>query len=414
MIHHLAVAVRALDPPGGGAERSLSSLLCGISTEGKCFDSSAIYSPFGPNPPSTSQSMKPWKISTIYSKDGGDKTNLLNENISTSRIDLMSESYLSGLAWRLRSKRSGHSNQYFQQKHLKKINSKFYYIVSEWLDSFEILPTLGITQLEWSAGAARAFRERNIPYLLFVRDDIPFRYSSVFRQAIEEANCVCTAGEGLGKQLSSQFTIKMNANIPLPIDYSSRFKSKEYVEEIRVNGLRKREESTSLSSPHFTIIGVTPEKGLQTYHRLFPHIHRSWPEAHFHIYGSGSYVKELGRHPNTTLHGYVPVEQAFAETDVHVLIVESTGSWGRVINEAGLFSIPTVTCSIGSQPEAVGRGGIILEDHHDLQLFEKALRDCWVDRHRLGRLANQHSGVTDHRRSVSIFRSLLEDIVSET
>ena len=32
MMHHLAVAVRALDPPGGGAERSLSSLLSGIST----------------------------------------------------------------------------------------------------------------------------------------------------------------------------------------------------------------------------------------------------------------------------------------------------------------------------------------------------------------------------------------------
>jgi hypothetical protein len=42
------------------------------------------------------------------------------------------------------------------------------------------------------------------------------------------------------------------------------------------------------------------------------------------------------------------------------------------------------------------------------------LRDCWSDRHHLGKLANKHSGVTDHRRSIAIFRSLLEDIVSET
>tara|TARA_S200000501_G_scaffold80994_1_gene72959 strand:- start:1655 stop:2917 length:1263 start_codon:yes stop_codon:yes gene_type:complete len=414
MMHHLAVAVRALDPPGGGAERSLSSLLTGISIEGEGFDSSAIYSPLHPTPSLTSQMMQPWKVSTFYSKDGGEQTNLLTEDILTSRIELTSESFFSGLAWRLRSRRSGHPNSFFLKKHLQKINLEFYHNVSSWLDTFDILPTLGLTQLEWSAGAAQAFRERNIPYILFIRDDIPSRFPSIFRQAIEGAICVCTAGEGLGRQVASQFSMKMNVNIPLPIDYSSRFKSIENVEKIRKNGLQKREENNSHLSPHFTIIGVTPEKGLRTYHRLFPYLLRKWPEAHFHIYGSGSYVEQLGHYSNTTLHGHVSVEHAFSETDVHVLIVESTGSWGRVINEAGLFSIPTVSCSIGSQPEAVGKGGIVLQDHHDLQSFEQALRDCWSDRHHLGRLANQHSGVTDHRRSIAIFRSLLEDIVSET
>ena len=50
MIHHLAVAVRALDPPGGGAERSLSTLLRGISVQGLGFDSSAKFSPLSPSP----------------------------------------------------------------------------------------------------------------------------------------------------------------------------------------------------------------------------------------------------------------------------------------------------------------------------------------------------------------------------
>jgi glycosyltransferase involved in cell wall biosynthesis len=414
MIHHLAVAVRALDPPGGGAERSLSTLLRGISVQGLGFDSSAKFSPLSPSPDLSSQLMQPWKVSTLYSRDGGEQTNLLTEDISVSRIELTSESFFSGLAWRLRSRRTGHPNSFFLKKHFQRINLEFYNKVSSWLDTFEILPTLGLTQLEWSAGAAQAFRERNIPYLLFVRDDIPSRFPSIFRQAIEEAICVCTAGEGLGAQIASQFSMKMNVNIPLPIDYSSRFKSIENIEKIRKNGLQKREENNSLSSPHFTIIGVTPEKGLRTYHRLFPFLLRKWPEAHFHIYGSGSYVEQLGRYSNTTLHGHVSVEHAFAETDVHVLIVETTGSWGRVINEAGLFSIPTVTCSIGSQPEAVGNGGIVIENHHDLPLFEQALRNCWKQRDQLGKLAFSHSGITDHRRTVSIFRSLLEDIVSET
>ena len=414
MMHHLAVADRALDPPGGGAERSLSSLLSGISIEGQGFDSSATFSPLHPTPPLTSQLMQPWNVSALYSKDGGEITDLLTKEISTSRIELNSESLLSGVAWRLRSRRSGHPNSFFLKKHLQRINLEFYHKVSSWLDSFEILPTLGLTQLEWSAGAAQAFQERNIPYILFVRDDIPSRFPSIFKQAIEDAICVCTAGEGLGKQVKSQFSVKMNVNIPLPIDYSSRFKSIENVEKIRKNGLQKREEDKSLSLPHFTIVGVTPEKGLRTYHRLFPYLLRRWPEAQFHIYGSGSYVEQLGRYSNTTMHGHVSVEHAFSGTDVHVLIVESTGSWGRVINEAGVFSIPTVTCSIGSQPEAVGKGGIVVQDHHDLQSFEQALRDCWSNRHHLGRLANQHAGITDHRRSIAIFRSLLEDIVSET
>ena len=98
MIHHLAVAVRALDPPGGGAERSLSSLLRGISIEGEGFDSSAKFSPLHPTPPLTSQLMQPWKVSALYSKDGGEQTNLLSDDILTSRIDLPSESFFSGLA----------------------------------------------------------------------------------------------------------------------------------------------------------------------------------------------------------------------------------------------------------------------------------------------------------------------------
>ena len=61
----------------------------------------------------------------------------------------------------------------------------------------------------------------------------------------------------------------------------------------------------------------------------------------------------------------------------------------------------------------MGKGGIVVENHHNLQSFEQALRDCWEQRHQLGKLALQHSGITDHRRTVSIFRSLLEDIVSE-
>ena len=95
-----------------------------------------------------------------------------------------------------------------------------------------------------------------------------------------------------------------------------------------------------------------------------------------------------------------------------MIIGETAGTWGRVINEAGVFGVPTVTCGIGSQPEALGPGGVIVHDHHDIIQFSNALRDCWDRREELGKLASEHAGVTDHRRAVSIFRTLLEDIIT--
>ena len=56
-----------------------------------------------------------------------------------------------------------------------------------------------------------------------------------------------------------------------------------------------------------------------------------------------------------TLHGLRAGGSKHSQTPMdYILITETTGSWGRVINEAGVFGVPTVTCSIGSQPEAVG------------------------------------------------------------
>ena len=125
----------------------------------------------------------------------------------------------------------------------------------------------------------------------------------------------------------------------------------------------------------------------------------------------GAYIERLTHHENVSLHGHVPIQEAFSDTDVHILITETTGSWGRVINEAGIFGVPTVTCSIGSQPEAVGEGGIVMQ----IIIISKnlrMLRECWKLRHELGLLAFEHASITDHRRSISIFHTLLENLIA--
>ncbi|CAI8176880.1 MAG: Uncharacterised protein [Methanobacteriota archaeon] len=402
----IAVATRSLDPAGGGAERSLSSLLNGVAIPGPKYDPSLTFQPLINTIKNEGENLEPWAVSTCFAMNG-EPTGLLKPEIQTHIINLPTESIFSGLAWRLRSRRSGQSHPRLFKYHLRNVNNHFSKKVEEWLDKMSEKPTLGITQLTWSAGAAEAFRRHEIPYLIFIRDDIPFRFPEVFRSAIEGAICVCTAGEGLGQQVAEKFMMQRNANIPLAIDYERRFIDLTHVRKWRQEGLENR---STLQSPRFTIVGVTPEKGFAAYERLLPYLQNHWPEAHFDIYGSGHYVERLGLHPNATNHGHVPINQAFAAADVHVIIGETAGTWGRVINEAGVFGIPTVTCGIGSQPEALGPGGVIVHNHHDILEFTSALRDCWTRREELGKRAFDHAGVTDHRRASSIFRTLLEDL----
>ena len=98
----------------------------------------------------------------------GEPTGLLNPVIKKHIIDISTESIFSGLAWRLRSKKTDQSQPWLFGRHLRNVNNRFGKKVGDWLDQISEKPSLGITQLEWSAGAAKAFTERNIPYLIFI------------------------------------------------------------------------------------------------------------------------------------------------------------------------------------------------------------------------------------------------------
>ena len=109
--------------------------------------------------------------------------------------------------------------------------------------------------------------------------------------------------------------------------------------------------------------------------------------------------------------GHTSVEDVFSNCDVHVLTVESTGSWGRVINEAGLFGVPSVTIDIGSQSEAVGPGGIVVPRDGNLDAWVTAIKDAYEGREEYGLVAKEHSAVVDHRRSIAMFRSAIRDVL---
>ena len=243
---------------------------------------------------------------------------------------------------------------------------------------------------------------------MFVRDDTVFRLEKRFRPVMEGAALVCAAGEGLLADIRTRFSIQRGHSVPLPIDFGGRFGSMEDVKALRASEQAKRAAD---APPTIGIMVVTPEKGLRMYQQILPRLRERWPEAEVHIAGGSAYPQQLAHHPNARVLGHVDAATFFASIDVHLILFETTGSWGRVIGEAGLFGVPSVTSDVGSQKEALGQGGVLVDDGHDTEAVIDALKTVYENREHYGTLAREHTQMVDHRRSVAAFRTGLEDLL---
>lgn len=405
----LFAAVRDLDPPGGGAERSLAALLNGVAASGPTLETAPTYVPMSPSEDAPTHPA--WTVSAFASHDRGDPLGLLQPEVSFTTTDLPIEGFWSKVAWGLRE-RSGElrRRKWALDRHIARRSSQFATRVGSWLDKQDHAGGIGLTQLDWAPGAAEAFTARGMPYIIFVRDDTPFRLEERFRPAMEGAALVCAAGEGLLADIRSRFSIQQGHSVPLPIDFGGRFGSMDEVIALRSAEQAKRPDG---APPRIGVMVVTPEKGLRLYQRLLPRMLERWPEAEVHIAGATSFPQQLAHHPNAHIRGYIDAATFFASIDVHLILFETTGSWGRVIGEAGLFGVPSVTSDVGSQKEALGEGGILVPDGHDADAVIDALRKVYDERERYGALARKHTQMVDHRRSVAAFRSGLEDLLND-
>lgn len=405
----LFAAVRDLDPPGGGAERSLAALLNGIGAPGPTLETAPAFVPM--SPAADAPTHPAWTVRAFASHDRGDPIGLLEPEVDFKTTDLRIEGFWSKVAWGLRERRGEQRRRKWAHgRHIGRRSPQFAARVGSWLDEHEYAGGIGLTQLEWAPGAAQAFTARGMPYVMFVRDDTVFRLEERFRPVMEGAALVCAAGEGLLGDIRSRFAIQQGHSVPLPIDFGGRFGSMDDVNKLRTQEQAKRPDR---APPTIGIMVVTPEKGLRMYQRLLPKLLERWPEAEVHIAGGSVYPQELAHHPNARVVGHVDAATFFAGIDLHLILFETTGSWGRVIGEAGLFGVPSVTSDVGSQKEALGEGGILVDDGHDADAVIDALRAVYDDRERYGAYAQEHTRMVDHRRSVAAFRSGLEGLFGD-
>jgi glycosyltransferase involved in cell wall biosynthesis len=418
MVARIVAALRDLDPPAGGAEMSLATLLKGVCDAGPLAENAPNYQPLVEGPSNEGIEIEAgWQAFAFHTSNRGPSTDLTDgSSLRINTCNLKIEGLLSGAAWRLRDKKTGKPHLGLQRKHLLRRNKQFRRWIAPLLGEMKAEadaagePLVGVTQLDWAPGASAAFRELSIPYVCFVRDEIQFRHPDLFRECLENAAGVCCAGVGLIEQVREKFAIKHGFHVPLPVDFTARFGDAATVATQREKGMAARAEANDENTPRIAIVTPSPEKGLAFYHRLLPKLAEDWPEAIVEIYGGGGHVEALSRHPNAECHGFTPISKVFDHVDVHLLVFESTGSWGRVTNEGGLYGVPTVCVDLGAQPEAVGLGGINLPYDAPLEQWVAALREVYDRRDEYGAAARKHVGVIDHRRSISMFRSAIHQV----
>ena len=96
----LFAAVRDLDPPGGGAERSLAALLNGLAAPGPTLETAPPYTPM--MPAEEAQTHPAWSVHAFASQDRGEPIGLLDSGVSIASTDLSIEGFWSKVAWGLR------------------------------------------------------------------------------------------------------------------------------------------------------------------------------------------------------------------------------------------------------------------------------------------------------------------------
>ena len=180
----LFAAVRDLDPPGGGAERSLATLLNGIAVPGPTLETAPTFVPMLSSEAAATHPA--WVVSAFASRDRGNPIGLLESEVKLETTDLPIEGFWSKVAWVLRERKGElRRRKWALDRHIGKRSSQFAAQVGSWLDKHDLEGGIGLTQLDWAPGAAEAFASRGIPYVMFVRDDTPFRLEERFRPAME-------------------------------------------------------------------------------------------------------------------------------------------------------------------------------------------------------------------------------------
>ena len=183
-----------------------------------------------------------------------------------------------------------------------------------------------------------------------------------------------------------------------------------------VNPERYRTETTRKTAVH---IGLFPHKGIETSFQLadrrpdIPFVFvESWTLTAKEFKNFEERARQLS---NVTIRRRTSdIRKVFSTARVLLVPSEWEEAWGRVVIEAGLNGIPSITSARGGLPEAVGQGGLLVKPEEGLPGWEHALAALWDDPELYQQLSNAaHARSQDERLSREFLLRALVDYVEK-
>jgi len=160
------------------------------------------------------------------------------------------------------------------------------------------------------------------------------------------------------------------------------------------------------------ILFVKPQavKGLE----IFEAVARALPDERLLVAGrmSGRVRARLASQPNVACLGWVEdMREAYRKTRLLLGPAQWPEPFGRVFVEAAASGIPSVASRIGGIPEAVGDGGVLVNDRRSVAAWVSAIRSL-RDRtlyERLSQRAQAHAQQFAPERLMTTLRAILRD-----
>lgn len=147
-----------------------------------------------------------------------------------------------------------------------------------------------------------------------------------------------------------------------------------------------RGTSDAASGPRLLYVGnLLPVKGVDRLPEVMTQVRQTWPAARLEVVGDGPLRGALERDltPADTVHGRLaPAEVVRYMQAADALLVPSRAEgWGCVATEALACATPVVATRVGGLPEAVGRGGRLVDPEDDgyARRFADAIGDILRD-----------------------------------
>ena len=245
-------------------------------------------------------------------------------------------------------------------------------------------PDLIITQLNFAAPTIDIANKYNIPSIMFIRSYEHFCPDAFLKGVNCDKNCKnCmsfrfkTRYPNIEKWLEWNKKAIINSNLVIANSYFVANITEKWtgiIPEILYPTINlKNYKTLNQKREYITMIKPSKEKGIE----IFLKIVKNTPNEKFLIVGGNRILKvkkQLYKLNNLKIINWTN-DMGSVYNKTKILLTPSMWEepFGRVIIEAGINNIPIIASYRGGLPEAVGDGGIVINDIYNISLWKRAI-----------------------------------------